>query len=63
MSEGETQNVKMVTADRVDEEPIEAILKSYAAMCPENRSKFNFSLTSMDNPSMDLRMLVVPSAI
>nr|WP_320193978.1 type II toxin-antitoxin system HipA family toxin [uncultured Desulfobacter sp.] len=30
--EGETPNVKMVTADRVDEEQIEAILKSYAVM-------------------------------
>ena len=30
--EGETPNVKMVTADRVDEAQIEAILKSYAAM-------------------------------
>lgn len=30
--EGETPNVKMITADRVDETKIEDILKSYAAM-------------------------------
>lgn len=32
--EGERPNVKMVTADRMDEAQIEAILKSYAAMPP-----------------------------
>ena len=32
--EGETPNVKMVTADRVDETQIEDILKSYARHAP-----------------------------